>query len=155
MPSEAEEASVQEMLRPLYLHGACVNDYYSWEKEKKAKQDKGLLIINSVALLMRQNSLSETEAKEYVKKKCLELDIEYSRLKEEYLAAHGQNISPTLRRWIGLVEIAEAGWTIYQMYASRYHSIGGHLYRERFELRTKQGRKWFDNCSQSKDILKV
>jgi hypothetical protein len=143
------------MLRPLYLHGACVNDYYSWEKEKQANRDKGLPIINSIALMMRLERLTETEAREHIKKKCLELDMEYAQLKAKYLAAHDQNISPTLRRWIYLVEVAEAGWTIFQMYASRYHPNMAHLYRERFDLRSRQGRKWFDDCNQSKDILQT
>jgi hypothetical protein len=29
------------------------------------------------------------------------------------------------------------------------------LYRERFDLRSRQGRKWFDDCNQSKDILQT
>lgn len=119
-----------------------INDYFSWEKEHRAYREHGIPIRSSINLLMHHNNLALDDARLLIKNKILALSKEYLGRKNEFLLSQGDGISPSVRKWIEVVELMEAGHSVWMLHAYRYNATGGDGYREYYSKRTTQGARW-------------
>ncbi|KAJ5455794.1 uncharacterized protein N7458_004058 [Penicillium daleae] len=151
-----EEAIALQIAWPLHAQGVYSNDYYSWFKELRAHQESGgkIPIINSVKLLQRLEGLSVEEARARLREKSLEMEAEYHRRKKEYFEANAdKGISPALVRYLDYHEQYATGHVIWCLNSYRNNSPGGDEYRAYYAKRVAEGAIFWDNPSQSEDIL--
>ncbi|KND87313.1 Fusicoccadiene synthase [Tolypocladium ophioglossoides CBS 100239] len=154
--TKEHKASVDEIFRPLWIHSCCAYDHYTWEKEVKvsASHGKGRNIINGIALLNRLHGLSVDEAKEWLKRKCLESEEEYLGLKEAYLSKNPEESLPEdLRRWFDCQEAIATGFAIWCATTYRHHPPHEAGYHQYYAKRLQEGAVWFDNATDSETLM--
>lgn len=148
----AEESIASPILQPLLHSIILTNDYFSWEKESSEENPR---LMSAVALFMKWQSCSATEAKEVVKTKIIDLEEEYLARKTAYLQKTGSGDTlPSVCRVFDLVEAIAAGLFLFDMTCPRYHCPGDNVYQSYFESRAKDGYLFFDSCTDSEDLLR-
>jgi hypothetical protein len=149
--NEDEETVSGQALQPLWCAITLTNDYFSWEKEYANEPHH---LMNAVALHMRWYTLSAEDAKSAVKDKIIELEDRYLELKEEYLRTTcGLESSGNLMRWFDTAEVMVAGNMLFHMSSPRYHASLKSEYMDYFTARHKAGFQFFEDCTQSKNII--
>jgi hypothetical protein len=150
---ESSAKEIAPILRPIHDVVTLTNDYFSWEKEIAEHIElKGTTpLINSVAFYMKWDSLSATDAKAAVKAKIQQLEENYSALKAEYIARHGDKAPSSVIRWFNVMEAVVAGNLIWSNFTPRYHvsNIKAHEYEEYYSRRIREGASFFDSCTES------
>ncbi|KAJ5090177.1 hypothetical protein N7532_008861 [Penicillium argentinense] len=147
----AEQSITSPILQPLYDSIALTNDYFSWEKESSEQKSH---VVSSVALFMKWDSLSASEAKEAVKAKIIELEGDYLTRKTKCLQEIGSGgTSQTVNRAFDLIEAIAAGLFLWSMTCPRYHCSSQNIYQTCLENRTKDGFQFFDSCTVSEELL--
>lgn len=148
----AEESIASPILQPLLHSIILTNDYFSWEKESLEENPR---LMSAVALFMKWQSCSATEAKQLVKSKIIDLEEEYLAQKTAYLQKPGsRDTYPSVCRAFDLVEAIAAGLFLFDMTCPRYHCPGDNVYQSYFESRAKDGYLFFDSCTDSEDLLR-
>ena len=113
----------KELLVSKYEHSIGViagltNDYFSWEMERNQPTDR---LRNAVAVLIKEHSIPESEAKVMLKdyimkeeKKALELMHESESNKEDF---------EQVTRYLTALELFAAGYSFWCSTCPRYHRI--------------------------------
>ncbi|KAH8598382.1 isoprenoid synthase domain-containing protein [Bisporella sp. PMI_857] len=150
---ESSATEIAPILKPIHDVVTLTNDYFSWEKEiaEHIELNEANPLINSVAFFMKWDSLSATDAKASVKAKIQQLEEEYSALKTEYIARHGDKTPSSVIRWFSIMEAVVAGNLIWSNFTPRYHvsNIKAHEYEEYYTRRIREGTSFFDSCTES------
>ncbi|KAL0575440.1 hypothetical protein V5O48_006531 [Marasmius crinis-equi] len=98
------------------------NDYFSWEREKRQQYDSDR-IRNAVAVLMKQDDVSEEEAKEGVKKIIIE---EEGRIRNLLAVAQETGkVSEALRRYLDGLQSFASGYQFWCATCLRYSQPEG------------------------------
>ena len=132
------------------------NDYYSYNKELKMYEESGgkIPIINSVLLVQRLHGHSVDGAKSWLRDRAVEMEAEYLRRKNHFLECdRSVEVSPAVLRYLDHNEQFATGQVIWLMYSYRHNAPGGEGYRQYFAKRVKEGAVFFDDCTESKEIL--
>ena len=150
---KSNATEIAPILKPIHDVVTLTNDYFSWEKEiaEHIELNEATPLINSVAFYMKWDSLSATDAKAAVKAKIQQLEEEYSALKTEYIARHGDKTPSSVIRWFSIMEAVVAGNLIWSNFTPRYHvsNIKAHEYEEYYARRIREGASFFDSCTES------
>lgn len=148
----AEESIASPILQPLLSSIILTNDYFSWERESSEENPR---LMSAVALFMKWQSCSATEAKQLLKTKIIDLEEEYLARKTAYLQKIGSGDTlPSVCRAFDLVEAIAAGLFLFTMTSPRYHCPGDNVYQPYLENRTRDGYLFFDSCTDSEDSLR-
>jgi hypothetical protein len=154
---ESSATEIAPILKPIHDVVTLTNDYFSWEKEiaEHIELNGANPLINSVAFYMKWDSLSATDAKAAVKAKIQQLEEEYSVLKAEYIACHGDKPPSSVIRWFSIMEAVVAGNLIWSNFTPRYHvsSTKAHEYEEYYARRIREGASFFDSCTESNAFI--
>ncbi|TGO38461.1 hypothetical protein BHYA_0074g00090 [Botrytis hyacinthi] len=119
--NDNERSSLDPVILPLLKTMVLTNDYYSWEKEyDEYKRTNGSMpIVNAVWLLKHLRNVEDSKARELLRDRIMEYEMQYCKLRDEYLQA--ENPSPDIRRFLGLVELAAAGNRFWHATSKRYN----------------------------------
>lgn len=125
------------ILRPLGMAMALVNDYYSFDKEcavhlLKQQQQQSTdgtnsndhqILYNAVAYLMREEGLSVDAAKDALRNRILDFEVEFRRLRHAWLLSGvpGDD-ADRLKRFLSYAEWTAGGSAYWHAKAPRYHA---------------------------------
>ena len=117
---EDEMGLCKDLGRPSWAALALTNDLYSWEKELDAATKAGAPhVINGIWVLMKEHSLTETEAKILCRKKIREFVADARRIVEKNKL--NTNLSSDLRIYLEAILYSISGNLVWSIYCPRYH----------------------------------
>lgn len=123
--TDHEDTQVASVLRPLGMAMALVNDYYSFDKEfalwEKQGSSSNDLLYNGVAFLMKESHLSVDAAKEALKDTIIDLEIEFCRLRDNFLSS-SEGTSDRLKRYVCYAQLTAGGSAYWHANAPRYQA---------------------------------
>lgn len=119
--NDNERSSLDPVILPLLKAMVLTNDYYSWEKEydEYNRTNGSMPMVNAIWLLKHLREMEDSKARELLRDRILEDEMQYCRLRDEYLQA--ENPSPDIRRFLGLIELAAAGNRFWHATSKRYN----------------------------------
>lgn len=99
------------------------NDLFSWAKEKAEQEEVAAnkQMFSSVAILMKQHKISETEALEMVREKTIECEKEhFAAVSDLELAGP---VSENLSRYLDMTRLCHSGAMLWNALTDRYNTI--------------------------------
>lgn len=123
--SAEELDSVVEIERNCGRHIACVNDIYSYEKEKltaKSAHEEGAVLCNAVQILAGQARISIESAKQVLWVMCRDWEFTHETLVRRRLATLPE-CSEALRAYMDGLEHHMSGNELWSRTTKRYHSL--------------------------------
>ncbi|PGH00565.1 hypothetical protein AJ79_08168 [Helicocarpus griseus UAMH5409] len=121
--STEEKATAYPAVRPLQVAMVLTNDYFSYAKEKALHQlqNRPGTISSAVVVLMKENNMSEDEARSLLKKKILEAE-DLHRVELERLEQSG-SLPQNVGRYVMVCRMACAGSHFWHATAPRFSNI--------------------------------
>ncbi|GAB7362289.1 hypothetical protein MBLNU230_g2307t1 [Neophaeotheca triangularis] len=117
--SEEELESAELLSRAALLSAALTNDYWSWPKEIKGLEARGMRLMNGVSFAMGLG-LSEEEAREHIKHLAVLAEKEYLSLRAEWAMKH-PDASEDARKYVVAVGLFAAGNSLWSSTSPRYN----------------------------------
>lgn len=106
--------------QPIWAALALTNDIYSWEKERDAAADVGAsYVVNAIWVLMREHSITESQAKDLCRQKVKEYVAKAVLIVED--TKNNPDLSRDLRTYIEAILYSISGNLIWSIYCPRYH----------------------------------
>lgn len=119
IPDE-EMGLCKELARPAWAALALTNDLYSWEKERDTAARIGdPHVVNAIWVLMREYSITESEAQELCRQKIKECVSESVRIVDR--TKKNLDLSLDLRVYIEAILYSISGNLVWSIYCPRYH----------------------------------
>ncbi|BCS09726.1 hypothetical protein ALUC_30543A [Aspergillus luchuensis] len=117
-----------------YVVLAITNDFWSWEKEKRATRESegSAPLVNAVQLVMEIHNTDEESAKEIVCNIIQEHEERYCRLRDEHLKR--PDITLAIKKWFRIVELSIAGNAMWSIRVLRYHQDVQNPYEGTFDF---------------------
>ncbi|KAG7094396.1 hypothetical protein E1B28_007996 [Marasmius oreades] len=119
-PEEADSELLHDFKYSIGVIVGLINDYYSWEREKRQQQDSDR-IRNGVAVLMKQHNLSDQDAKAAVKKMIIEEELKIHTMLENPQL----EISTALKRFLDGLRMFAGGYSFWCATCPRYQKPEG------------------------------
>ena len=117
---EEEMDLCKQLVRPAFAALGLTNDLFSWDKERDAAQENGQLhVVNAIWVLMRELSISESEAKTVCREKIKESVADCLISVRE--ARSNPELSPDLRTYVEIVQYSVSGNLVWSLGCPRYH----------------------------------
>ncbi|KAF7887199.1 uncharacterized protein EAF02_003846 [Botrytis sinoallii] len=120
--NDNERSSLNPVILPLLKAMVLTNDYYSWEKEYDLynRTNGSVPMVNAVWLLKHLRDVEDSKARELLRDRILEDEMQYCRLRDEYLRT--KSPSSDTKRFLGLIELAAAGNRFWHATSKRYNA---------------------------------
>ncbi|TGO90136.1 hypothetical protein BPOR_0077g00090 [Botrytis porri] len=117
-----ETSSLEPVILPILQAMVLTNDYYSWDKEYEEynRTNGSMPMVNAVWLLKHLHEVDNTKARELLKERILDLEMQYCDVRDEYLRT--QDPSPDMMQFFGLIELAAAGNRFWHATSKRYNA---------------------------------
>lgn len=120
-----EHEQEQSRMPTLAISKAFVytNDFFSWAKEKAEQEEVAANreMFSSVAVLMKEHKISETEALEMVREKTIECEKEhFAAVSDLELAGP---VSENLYRYLDMIRLCHSGAMLWNALTDRYNTI--------------------------------
>ena len=107
--SEEDIEFVKDVFEPAEITLMLTNDHYSWEREYEVSKKMGAArLVNAVAVLMKEKSLSVDEAKEMVKALIISNEGEYVRRRTQFYE-NNPLLPSRLKKWIEVAGLIVSG----------------------------------------------
>lgn len=107
--SEDDIEFVKDVFEPAEITLMLTNDYYSWEREDEVSKKMGAgRLVNAVAVLMKEKSLSIDDAKEMVKALIIENEGEYVKRRTKFYEDN-PSLPVRLKKWIEVAGLIVSG----------------------------------------------
>ena len=122
--TEEETKPVSRLCYLAQLTALLINDYFSYEKEKRALlpgSDMGVR-RNAVTVLAREHSITEDGAKQVLAERILAAEEEFRQLKRTFEAGQPP-ISKELQRYLSGMEMMMSGMFLWHSSSPRYHKL--------------------------------
>ncbi|KAF7956841.1 hypothetical protein EAE96_004167 [Botrytis aclada] len=122
-----EISSLEPVILPILQAMMLTNDYYSWDKEYEQynRNNGSMPMVNAVWLLKHLHDVDNTKAREFLREKILDFELQYCNIRDEYLRK--QNPRPEMTQFFGLLELAAAGSRFWHATSRRYNSWAPNL----------------------------
>ena len=105
---------------PTWAALALTNDLYSWEKERDAAQEASApYVINAIWVLMKEHSITESQAKDLCRQNIKEQVAEAVRIVQK--TKENFDISLDLRKYTEAMLYSISGNLVWSIYCPRYH----------------------------------
>ncbi|KAF9257579.1 terpenoid synthase [Marasmius fiardii PR-910] len=117
---EADSDLLHDFKYSVGVIAGLVNDYFSWEREKRQQQESDR-IRNGVAVLMKHRNLSDQEAKAAVKEMIVEEELKIRMMTEECQL----EMSDAMRRYLKGLEMFAGGYSFWCATCPRYNEPEG------------------------------
>ncbi|KAF7931846.1 uncharacterized protein EAE98_004582 [Botrytis deweyae] len=120
--NDDERSSLNPVILPLLKAMVLTNDYYSWEKEYDLynRTNGSVAMVNAVWLLKHLRDVEDSKARELLRDRILEYEMQYCRLRDEYIRT--ESPSSDMKRFLGLIELAAAGNRFWHATSKRYNA---------------------------------
>ncbi|KAL8948519.1 MAG: hypothetical protein Q9222_005300 [Ikaeria aurantiellina] len=117
---EEEMDLCKRLGRPAWSVLALTNDLYSWDKERDAAAKVGAPhVVNAIWVLMREHSITETQAKDLCRHKVKEHVVEAIQVVEA--TRSNVQLSLDLRKYTEAILYTISGNLVWSIYCPRYH----------------------------------
>ena len=110
----------KQLGKPAWAAVVLTNDIYSWEKEREAAAKAGAShVINAIWVLMKEHSISESQAFELCRQKNKEFVVEAKRVADQ--TKKNPNLSRDLQAFTEAMLYTVSGNLVWSIYCPRYH----------------------------------
>ena len=109
-----------QLTRPAYAALSLTNDLFSWDKERDDARKNGQLhVVNAIYVLMRELSVSESEAKIVCREKIKENVVDNLVRVQE--AKDNPELSLDLKTYVEAIHYSISGHLMWSLCSPRYH----------------------------------
>ncbi|KAK8045010.1 hypothetical protein PG993_005034 [Apiospora rasikravindrae] len=120
---EEDLEECMELARPGYAALALTNDLYSWEKERKAAEEKGQdYIFNAIWVIMEERGVSEQEAKSICREEIRKYVQQYCEIVEE-VQSEPARLSKDTRTYLEAIKYTISGNLVWSIECPRYNDF--------------------------------